>query len=57
MIQCLKRELSFKEVAFLVIVVVIAQIRITIIKSKSKGVPSLFLTEHYAMKVYWGVEV
>jgi hypothetical protein len=27
------------------------------VKVKGKVVPVLFLTEHHAMKVYWGVEV
>jgi hypothetical protein len=27
------------------------------IKGKRKVVPVFFLTEHHAMKVYWGVEV
>jgi len=26
-------------------------------KGKGKVAPALFLTEHHAMKVYWGVEV
>jgi hypothetical protein len=26
-------------------------------KVKGKGVPVLFLTEHKAMKAYWGVEI
>jgi hypothetical protein len=26
-------------------------------KGKGKVVPALFLTEHHAMKAYWGVEV
>jgi hypothetical protein len=27
------------------------------VKGKRKVVPVLFLTEHHAVKVYWGVEV
>jgi hypothetical protein len=27
------------------------------VKVKGKVVPALFLTEHHAMKAYWGVEI
>jgi hypothetical protein len=33
------------------------ELRIWYYKGKSKVVPALFLTEHHAMKAYWGVEV